>query len=58
MKKVHSSIQPPEVEFLPDKVLVASNIVPYEVEADGHILTGYEYDCTEYTKDEYLLLQD
>lgn len=58
MKKVRSSIQPPEVEFLQNTVLVASNVTTYEEEFDGHILRGYEYDCQEYTKDEYLALQD
>ena len=57
MIKVRSSIQPPEVEFLQDKVLVASNIHAYEEEVDGRTLSGYEYDCEEYTKDQYLALQ-
>ena len=57
MKKVRSSIQPPIVEFLPNMVLINSNIIPYEEEVDGRILSGYEYDCEEYTKDEYLQMQ-
>lgn len=57
MKKVRSSIQPPIIEFLPNMVLINSNIVPYEEEVDGRILSGYEYDCEEYTKDEYLQMQ-
>ena len=57
MKKVRSSIEPQPIEFLPNMILVASNIKPYEEEVDGHILRGYEYDCEEYTKDEYLLIQ-
>lgn len=58
MIKVRSSIQPQEIEFLPNLVLIASNIAPYEEEVDGHILSGYEYDCEQYTKDEYLLIQN
>jgi len=42
--------------MLADKVLVASNITPYEEEYDGRVSTGYEYDCECYTKDEYILL--
>ncbi len=57
MKKVRSSVQPPQIEFLSNKVLIASNIMPYEEQVDGRILSGYEYDCEEYTKDEYLALQ-
>ena len=55
--KVRSAVRPQEVEFTPTSVLVASDIAQYEEEVDGHTLTGYEYNCTEYTKDEYLLLQ-
>lgn len=55
--KVRSSVQPQEVTVLANSVLVASNITPYEEEVDDKIITGYEYDCTEYSKDEYLVLQ-
>ena len=58
MRKVRGSTQPAEIEFLPNAVLITSNIQPYEEEIDGHILSGYEYDCEEYTKDQYLLLQN
>lgn len=58
MIKVRSSIRPPEIEFLPNQVLINTNIQEYSEEVDGHILNGYEYDCEEYTKDEYLLLQN
>jgi hypothetical protein len=55
--KVRSSVQPQEVTVLANSVLVASNITPYEEEVDDKIITGYEYDGTEYSKDEYLVLQ-
>ena len=54
--KVRSATQPQAIEMLADKVLVASNITPYEEEYDGRVSTGYEYDCECYTKDEYILL--
>ena len=54
---VSSPVQPQEVTVLANSVLVASNITPYEEEVDDKIITGYEYDCTEYSKDEYLVLQ-
>lgn len=57
MRKVRSSVEPQAIEFLPNSVLIASNVQPYEEEVDGRILSGYEYDCIEYTKDEYLALQ-
>lgn len=53
--KVRSAIRPKDVEILGNQVLIASNIVPYEEEIDGHIRAGFEYECVSYTKDEYLI---
>lgn len=55
--KVRSAIQPQAIEITPNYVLVASNITPYEETVDGHTSSGYEYECTQYTKDEYLIYQ-
>lgn len=56
--KVRSAIQPQAIEITPKYVLVASNVAPYEETVDGHTITGYEYECTQYTKDEYLIYQN
>lgn len=58
MKKVRSSVRPQPVEFVGDTVLVASNITEYEEEIGDRTLVGFEYDCEEYTKNEYTLLQN
>lgn len=55
--KIRSAVRPKDVEIMTNSVLVASNITPYNEEVDGRVLSGYEYDCTEYSKDEYLLMQ-
>ena len=55
--KVRSTIQPQAIEITPDYVLIASNIIPYEETVDGRTSSGYEYECTQYTKDEYLIYQ-
>ena len=55
--KVRSATRPQDIEITATSVLVASNITPYEEEFDGRILRGYEYECTTYTKDEFLLRQ-
>jgi len=55
--KIRSAVRPKDVEIMANSVLVASNITPYNEEVDGRVLSGYEYDCTEYSKDEYLLMQ-
>lgn len=56
--KVRSSTEPQPIEITAHSIFVASNITPYEEEVDGRILRGYEYDCTEYSKDEYLRYQN
>ena len=56
--KVRSSVRPQEVEFTANSVLVASNIEPFEEVVGDRTLSGFEYECTEYTKDEYLMLQN
>ena len=53
--KVRSAMRPKEIEITASSVLVASNIEEYEETIDGHAIHEYEYDCTIYTKDEYLL---
>lgn len=55
--KVRSSTRPQEIEFTATTVRVASNITPYEEIVFDRTISGFEYDCTEYNKDEYLLLQ-
>lgn len=56
--KVQSSVQPQEIEITPDAVFIAKNIHEYTTNIDDHIQTGYEFDCIEYTKDEYLIVQN
>lgn len=55
--KVRSATEPQAIQFTANSVFIASNITPYEEVVDGHTLTGYEYDCTEYQKDAYLVSQ-
>ena len=54
--KVYGSVKPQEVEITSNSVFVASNITSYEEELDGRTRSGYQYDYTEYTKDEYIAL--
>lgn len=55
--KVRSSVRPQEIEITPTYVLIASNIESYEEQTiDGRTVSGFEYDCEQYTKDEYILL--
>ena len=56
--KVYSSVAPQAIEITENAVFLASNIEAYEKDIDGHIQSGYKYDCIEYTKDEYLILQN
>ena len=54
-KKIHSSARPQDIEITSNAVYIAKNITPYEEIIDGRTVTGYEYDCEDYTKDEYLV---
>ena len=55
--KVRSAKRPEQFEFAGNSIFVASNITPYEETVDGHVLSGFEYDCEEYNKDTYLVSQ-
>ncbi len=59
--KIHNNMQsvvrPQEIEITANAVFVADNITSYSENIDGRHFNGYTYNCTEYTKDEYLLLQ-
>lgn len=54
-----STIEPPELELTETKVFVASDITPISEPdtEDQPGFTGYEFDLTEYEKDEYIKLQ-
>ena len=59
MKKInniHSSAIPPEIKVTSDSVYVASNIHSYTQTIQDYEISGYEYDCTIYTKDQYILI--
>ncbi len=56
--KVHSSTQPMALVIGDKSVQINTNIQPYTESIDGYTINGFEYDCTEYTKDEYLVAQD
>ena len=55
--RIRGSIRPQAVEITQSSVFLASNIEAFTEENEGHSINGYEYNCIEYTKDEYLLQQ-
>ena len=52
--KTQSVVMPEAVEIIETKVFVASNIETVEQVIDGVSVTLYEFDYTEYEKDEYI----
>lgn len=56
--KVYSSVQPQNIEITGNGVFVASNVQQYTKTVENYEIIGYEYDCIEYTKDEFLLQQN
>lgn len=53
--KVRSSVRPQDIEITSTYVLVSSNVTPYREEVDGRVREGFEYECEQYSKDEYLI---
>lgn len=45
---------PNDIVILETKVLVNTNVLPIEITFDEDTRTEYEYDVTEYSKDEYI----
>lgn len=52
---VYAAVEPEEIVVSKDAVYVASNITPYEKTVEDQTMSGYQYDCEIYTKDEYLI---
>lgn len=57
--KQRSTVKPQEVELTETKVFVYSDISPVNEPgtSEQEAFSGYEFDLTEYTKDEYIQLQ-
>lgn len=57
--KQRSTVKPLELELTETKVFVASNIAPVNEPGTDEQpeFVGFEFDLTEYSKDEYIKLQ-
>ena len=53
---VHSNGIPNSVEIYSDSVFIPQNVHEFNTITDDGTITGYEYDCDIYTKDEYIIL--
>lgn len=54
-ENVKSDIRPQEVTIKGNKVYIASNIQSQSRTMDNHSLMEFNYTCTVYDKDEYLI---
>ena len=52
--KQKGAVAPKAIEITTSHVYVATNIEPYTETLDGQTVSGYQYDYTQYDKDEYL----
>ena len=52
---LRSSTRPNKMEMTPNAIYIADNVTPYEEVLDGITSSGFIYDWTEYSKDEYLI---
>lgn len=53
-EKVRSTVEPKELEVLATKVFVAADVQKVSVEIEGETVKEYEYNLTEYDKNEYI----
>ena len=51
----YSATRPKEIEMTEDSVFIATNITPYSKEIEDHVINGFQYEYTQYSKDEYIL---
>ena len=53
----YSTVEPQEIEVTKNAVFTATNIQSYtHISESGEEQLGYQYNLTEYTKDEYIVL--
>ncbi|NCU43967.1 hypothetical protein EOL71_03320 [Candidatus Saccharibacteria bacterium] len=55
--KQKSTVRPQDVEILETKVFLASNIEEVTETIGEEDFNGFQFDLTEYTKDEYIRVQ-
>jgi len=53
---IYSDTMPQKIEITKDMVFLANAIKSYTKTVDEHEVSGYQYDCVGYTKDEYIRL--
>lgn len=51
----YSTVEPPAIEITQDSVFLATDITPYSKQIESHTLSGYLYNYTQYSKDEYIV---
>ena len=56
--KQKSTVRPQDVEILETKVFIASNIEEVTETIGEEEFNGFQFDLTEYSKDEYIHLLD
>lgn len=53
--RIRSASHPSPIQITEYSVFVSLNVTPYSEIVEGHEVHGFEYDCLEYDKDEYIL---
>lgn len=52
-----STVKPEPFKMNEYSVYICTDIEPFEEEIDGEMFTGWQYKMVQYSKDEYILLQ-
>lgn len=56
LTNVRSNGKPDSIQIINNKIIIPSNIHNFSLESDEGQISGYEYDCDVYDKDEYLII--
>ena len=51
----HSATRPNEIELTAESVFLATDIKPYSQTIEGRTIQGFQYNCIQYSKDEYII---
>lgn len=56
INNVRSNGEPGAIQIISNNIIIPQNIHTFSITTDEGEISGYEYDCDIYNKDEYLII--
>ena len=56
INNIRSNGEPKTIQIINNNIIIPQNIHPFSITSDEGEMSGYEYDCDIYSKDEYLII--